>query len=48
MTLAAWLTTFAALTTATTLALSVALGWRVRLGRLDSETDDSTTGRKPA
>lgn len=43
----AFLATFAALTAAMTLALSVACGWRVRLQHLDSETDDSTTGRKP-
>ena len=42
----AFLALFAALTTATTLALSVALGWRVRLGRLDSETDSNSTGGK--
>ena len=44
----AFLATFAALTTATTLALSVALGWRVRLGRLDSDQLPNSTREEHA
>ena len=39
----ALLATFAALTTATTLALSVAFGWRVRLQHLDSDQLPNST-----
>ena len=39
----AWLLTFAILTAATTLALSVAFGWRVTLQHLDSDQLPNST-----